>query len=186
MVLNLGILLVVAVCTLHGYVKGLARGVGSFISIMLGLLLAMQACDDLARFFTSNPQPSTAVVLGCFFAILGLSWLALFLGQKLLMKTLGRYERDTLDQFLGGAAGLGRGIALVWLSLAMLVGVFPASMGVVSRSTASMRLLEVSGAPRTARTELASAGAEAKADSTGMKCAVALRGCLRQYDPGTR
>ena len=186
MVLNLGILLVVAVCTLHGYVKGLARGVGSFISILLALLLAMQACDDLARFFTSNPQPSTPVVLGCFFAILGLSWLALFLGQKLLVKALGRHEQDALDQFLGGAAGLGRGVALAWLSLAMLVGVLPASMGVVSRSTASMRLLEVSGAPGTARTELASAGAEAKADSTGMKCAVALRGCLRQYDSGAK
>ncbi len=186
MVLNLGILLVLAACAIHGYVKGLARGVSSFISIILGLLLAMQACDDLARFFTSNPQPSTPVVVGCFFVVLGLSWLALFLGQRLLMKTLGRYEQDTLDQFLGGAAGLGRGLALVWLSLAMVVGVFPTSMGVVSRSTASLRLLEISGAPRTARTELASGDDEANADSTGMKCAVALRGCLRQYDPGTR
>jgi uncharacterized membrane protein required for colicin V production len=186
MVLNLGILLIVAACALHGYVKGLARGVGSFISIIVGLLLAMQACDDLARFFTSNPQPSTPVVLASFFVILGLTWLALYFGRKLLMKTLGRHEQDTLDQFLGGAVGLGRGVALVWLSLAMLVGVFPASMGVVSRSTASMRLLEVSGAPRAAQTELVSGGIAASADSTGMKCSVALRGRLRQYDPGTK
>ncbi len=184
MVLNLGILLVVAACALHGYARGLARGVGSFVSIMLGLLLAMQTCDDLARFFTSNPQPSTPVVLACFFAILGLAWLALFLGQRLLIKTLGRYEQDPLDQFLGGAAGLGRGVALVWLSLAMIVGAFPASMGVVSHSTASMRLLEVSGAPGTVPAALASD--DDVTDSTGMKCSVTLRGRLRQYDPGTR
>jgi uncharacterized membrane protein required for colicin V production len=184
--MNLGILLIVAACALHGYMQGLVRGVGSFISIMLSLLLAMQACDDLARFFTSNPQPSTPVVLASFFAILGLAWLVLYFGRKLLMKILGRYERDTLDQFLGGAVGLGRGVALVWLSLAMLVGMFPASMGVVSRSTASMRLLEVSGAPRAAQTELVSGGAEASTDSTGMKCSAALRGRLRQYDPGTQ
>jgi uncharacterized membrane protein required for colicin V production len=186
MVLNLGILLILAACALHGYMKGLVRGAGSFISIIVGLLLAMQACDDLARFFTSNPQPSTPVVLTSFFMILGLAWLALYFGRKLLMKTLGRHERDTLDQFLGGTVGLGRGVALVWLSLAMLVGVFPTSMGVISRSSASMRLLEVSGAPRTAQAELVSDDVEASGDSTGMKCAVALRGCLRQYDAGTK
>jgi len=186
MALDFGILLVLAACALHGYMRGLVRGMGSFISIVLGMLLAMQACDDVARFFTSNPHPSTPVVLTSFFAILGSAWLALFLGQKLLRKVLDRYEKDWLDQFLGGAAGLGRGVALVWLSLAMLVGVCPASMGIISRSTASARLLEVSGAPRAARTELASAGAEMNADSADMKCSVALRRRLRQYDPGTR
>ena len=183
--MDFGILLILAACALHGYMQGLARDVGSFGSV-LGLLLAMQACDDLARFFTSNPQPSTPVVLASFFAILGLAWLVLFFGQKLLMKTLGRYEQDWLDQFLGGAAGLVRGGALVWLGLAMLVGVFPASMGVVSRSTASMRLLEVSGAPRTAREESVSDDDDAASDSTDMKCAVALRGRLRQYGSGTQ
>jgi uncharacterized membrane protein required for colicin V production len=174
MTLDIGILLILAACALHGYMRGLARGIGSFVSIILGLLLAMQACDDLARFFTSSPQPSTPVVLASFFAILGLTWLALFFGQKLLKKLLDRCEQDWLDQFLGGAAGLGRGVALVWLGLAMVVGVFPPSMSVVSRSTASMRLLEVSGAPGAARDESVSGDDDVSADSSGMKCAVAL------------
>jgi uncharacterized membrane protein required for colicin V production len=184
MALDIGILVILAACALHGYVQGLVRGVGSFVSVVVSLLLSVQACDDLARLFTSNPQPPTPVLVASFLGLLGLGWLALFLGQRLLLRVLDRYEHDLLDQFLGGAVGLGRGVALVWLSLAMVVGAFPASMSTVTRSVASARLLEISGAPRREAAGSRSEDGTSVSDSSDMKCASALRGRFSQYSSG--
>jgi uncharacterized membrane protein required for colicin V production len=182
MAIDIGILVILAACALHGYSQGLVRGVASFASIILSLLLAIQACDDVARLFA--PKPSTPVILLCFFALLGLQWLSLYLLQKLLNRAVNPDERDWLDQFLGGAFGLGRGVAVVWLAVAMLVSAVPASERMVERSRVSSRLLDVSGRPGPTATEYVPAGDEDDNDSTGVKCAVALRGHFSQYGPG--
>jgi uncharacterized membrane protein required for colicin V production len=183
MAIDVGILFLLAAAALHGYLQGLVRGVASFASIVLSILLAAQACDDLARWFMSNSHASTPVTVLCFFLILGASWGALLGGQKLLALVLDRYEQDWLDQFLGGVAGLGRGLALVWLSLAAVVAVFPPAYKAISVSAAATRLLEVSGRPHDQPDESV-LESELQVDSCDLKCAVALRGQMRQYGSG--
>jgi uncharacterized membrane protein required for colicin V production len=181
--IDIGLLALLAGSTIHGYLQGLVRGTGSLATLAVTVLLALQTCDDLARFFMSNSQVGAPVALVCFAVVLGLEWLALWTGRKLLHRLLARTGHDEVDQFLGGIAGLGRGIAGAWLGLAALVTSCPPALAVVSKSSASMRLLAVSGLPKVVPD--LEAEAECSADSADYKCAAMVRGAdLRTYAPG--
>jgi len=174
MVIDVGIVIILAVSAIHGYCQGLTHGTVSLATIVVTILLAVQSCDDLARFFLSNSAVPPAALVFCFLLILAGQWAALFGLRKLLGRVL---DKSWLDQFAGGVGGLGRGIAGAWLGVAAVAGAFPQSLPVIARSTASMRMLAVSGMPRNDREEPSDENG-ATVDSSDFKCVAEHRGKL--------
>jgi uncharacterized membrane protein required for colicin V production len=183
MVLDVGIIVILAGSAFHGYRQGLTRGVASLFTLVTSILVAVQSCDDLARLFMSNASIAPVLTVVCFVVVLGVEWGVLYSLHRLFGSLLRHHEQDWLDQFLGGVTGFGRGLATAWLGIAAFVGAFPQTAGAVASSRASMRLLAVSGMPAGHEDELPSA--EAARDSLDMKCAVSLHGPnLRAYSVG--
>jgi uncharacterized membrane protein required for colicin V production len=174
MVIDAGIVVILAISAIHGYCQGLVRGTVSLATLVVTILLAVQSCDDLARFFLSSSAVPPVALVFCFLLMLAAEWAALLGLRKLLGRAL---DVSWLDQFAGGIGGLGRGIAGAWLGVAAIAGAFPQSLPVIARSTASMRMLAVSGMPRNNLEEPPDQNG-ATVDSSDFKCVAEHRGKL--------
>lgn len=176
MVIDAGIVVIMVAAAVRGYCLGLTRGAASLATLAVSVLLALQCSDDLARLFLSNSDVPPGSVIFCFLLILAAEWSALFGMQKWLGRALDSLNDCWLDQFAGGVGGLCLGIAGAWLGVAVVVGAFPQTLPVIERSTASMRLLAVSGMPQTCRDEAGPAG-----DSLDYKCVAEHSTAFRTY-----
>ena len=137
------ILAVIITFALVGYSNGLLRGLTSLVSPVLGIWLALRHCDALAALIEPIVKnPTTASIIG-FLSILFVVWLALHLVHKFLLRLVDWERCLELDHFLGGMLGLAKGVALLWLLLALGLTAFPRSVDYIEDSQASVRLLAI-------------------------------------------
>lgn len=141
MIIDAIVLLVLGVSVMIGYGQGFLRGLTSLVSPVLGIWFALNKCDLLAVHIDRIFHDYTfALVLG-FILILSGVWLGLRLVRRLLLKLVDWTRCADLDQFLGAFLGFARGIALVWLLLALSLTAFPQSVRLIEHSAASIRVL---------------------------------------------
>lgn len=126
---------------ISGYYSGLIRRFCSLLFPSLGLFVGLRNQTVIAPVFNRFLDNYPAAVFLSFLILLAATWLGLRLIRRLFLKLFDWSRLEYLDIFLGGIFGLAKGLAVVWLGLALTLVVFPPSVKLVSRSTVSVRVL---------------------------------------------
>lgn len=119
--LDVGVLLVLALGTVHGWRKGLLAqllGLGTLIAVWIA---APRLVPILRAWLLHHGQtPGLALELGCVVVAVGLVLIVCFALVSVIPEAVHNWSRTALamDRGLGAAAGLLRGLILTWLLLA--------------------------------------------------------------------
>jgi len=141
MIIDIVIIVMLVWFTIYGCMYGFMRGLCSMVVPAVGLLLALKTYGTIAPVFNRVIHSYPVSAVAAFLLVVGLTWMGARLVRALLLKLVDWSRLSELDRFLGGIFGLARGLALVWLVLAIVLTAFPPSVGVIQHSTASTRLL---------------------------------------------
>jgi uncharacterized membrane protein required for colicin V production len=141
--MDIAIVVLLVGFTVYGSMSRFSRSICSLLVPVVGIWLALKSYGLIAPGLNQviHCWPVSAIV--CFILVIAAVWLGA-LGARVLLRKLVDWGRvRELDLFLGGIFGLARGMALVWLTVAIVLAVFPPSVGVIERSMASTRLLAI-------------------------------------------
>ena len=141
MVIDLLIAVILLVLMARGYSTGFMRSLGSVASAALGIWLAIRKCDPLASALSGLLHNAAVARSVSVLLLVLLFWLALRGARRLLTKLVDWQNLPEFDHYIGGLFGLCRGVALVWVLLALSLAVFPGSVRFIGHSNASLRIL---------------------------------------------
>lgn len=143
MVLDIVVLGVLVGFTIAGCFSGFSRRLCSLLFPVIGVLTALRFYGDIALRLNRVIHSWPVSTVTSFAFLLLASWLAVFLARRLLDKLVDWNRLRDLDLFLGGVFGLARGMALVWVTIALVLTVFPPSVRLFQESRASTQLLSI-------------------------------------------
>ena len=141
MVIDLLIAVILLLLMAKGYSTGFMRSLGSVASAALGIWLAIRKCDPLATALSGLLHNAAVARTVSVLLLVFVFWLALRGARMLLTKLVDWQRLPEFDHYVGGLFGLCRGVALVWVLLALSLAVFPASVKFIGHSNASLRIL---------------------------------------------
>ncbi len=141
---DIGILLVMALFTVRGFVRGIIQEAATLIGVIVSFFLAAFYYSQAARLLASTfPNHHILLSFFCFVFLFGFCWLLFhFLGimaKKMVRLTLLGW----VDRGFGGVFGLLKGAIIIFILVSLLTFFMPKSKTIVGNSRLYPQVLAI-------------------------------------------
>jgi len=140
--LDLLVIVVTAVFAIHGYRQGFLKGASWVLTPVIGVWLILRNSRTVAGWLGPS-SPNTIRLVIAVVIILAVTYVAVRILGWLLAKLFDRVQVLDLDQFLGGALGLLRATAILWVILTVGFVVYPSGRKAISHSPLCTQILSL-------------------------------------------
>lgn len=147
--IDLILLAIIGIALVTGWLRGLARQVGTVAGIILGIVICRVFGSDLADYFVSRGSEHASVARACVYAVL---FVAVYLGCNLLARLISSLLKAVKLGFLDrlGGAVMRTFLWLLFTSLAINIylGICPSDRPRFERADKPWRNITVQLAPK--------------------------------------
>jgi hypothetical protein len=139
--LDIVIVVVLIALTLFGFRQGFIKGAASMLTPIIGLWLSIHHARSVANWFSPGSTMPAIPIAFAVLAIFVATYLFVRLIRYLAEKLFNSVRLWDMDRFLGGAFGLVRATAVLWIVLAFVFIAYPDGRRAIYRSPIATQIL---------------------------------------------
>lgn len=141
-VLDIVFFIIISAFAIFGLIRGFVKEIVSIIAIVLGLYIAIQWHEEVARYLTILKDKKLQDILGFIIVFIGASLLLSLLG-KLMSLALDDIDLGCIDHLLGFVFGFIKGVAVVCVILLALASFLPPSNKMLAESQLTSAIISL-------------------------------------------
>jgi hypothetical protein len=140
--LDIFVIVVVVVLTIHGFRQGFLRGAGSVLTPVVGVWLCLRNSRLVASWFSPGSSKTVSTVIAVL-VILAVTYVLVRILSNLLGRLFERVSSVDLDRFLGGTLGLVRAFAMLWVVLTIAFVTWPAGRKAIAGAPLASQIVSM-------------------------------------------